>query len=178
MKSELEHISAMLVREGWPLFTDRPADRGGPTKGGITLPTLSAFLGHPADVETLRDLPRATAIALYSQMFYQPWTWVVDDDLRDLLFDMDVNHGQHMTVHMLQEAISVPVTGVVGPLTQKMVNGTNATALHHRIYRMRQDFYLGLALNEPEVQVFMKKTFPKSQLNNLHGWLNRLLEFL
>ena len=33
-------ITDILRREGWPKYTNRAADKGGPTKGGITLETL------------------------------------------------------------------------------------------------------------------------------------------
>nr|WP_222532573.1 glycosyl hydrolase 108 family protein [Azospirillum sp. 412522] len=40
-------IDTILRREGWPRYTDRPSDRGGPTKGGITLATLTNWRKRP-----------------------------------------------------------------------------------------------------------------------------------
>ena len=48
-------IDALLNVEGWPQYTNRPSDKGGPTKGGITLPALSEYLGRPATIEELVD---------------------------------------------------------------------------------------------------------------------------
>ena len=39
-------LEKILEREGWPKYTDHPDDRGGPTKGGITLGTLRSWRGQ------------------------------------------------------------------------------------------------------------------------------------
>ena len=41
--TDSEIISAILVREGGGRYTDVPADRGGPTKYGITQAALAEY---------------------------------------------------------------------------------------------------------------------------------------
>ncbi len=78
MKTPHDIISDILRREG-DRYTNHPADRGGPTKYGITLLTLAAYRDamnaggeHPsataADVERLTEVE---ARAIYSIVFLQ-----------------------------------------------------------------------------------------------------------
>ena len=64
-----EIIDSIEVSEGWPKYTDHPDDKGGPTKGGITLATLEHWRQRPCDKEDLKQLDRHEARQIYQKMF-------------------------------------------------------------------------------------------------------------
>jgi|GEM_PF-4548155 len=68
MQTVLTLIDRLIDREGG--FVDHPADRGGPTKYGITLRTLSKWRGYPCSREDVEAMPRSTpAVVLgYTQV--------------------------------------------------------------------------------------------------------------
>ena len=67
LKTELTKI---LEREGWPTYTDHPDDRGGPTKGGITLSTLRSWRGQPKLGEkSLKELKYSEALSILNQQY-------------------------------------------------------------------------------------------------------------
>ena len=53
-----EIIDGIIKREGG--YVDHPADRGGPTKFGITLATLEAWRGHRITAAYMKDLRKKT----------------------------------------------------------------------------------------------------------------------
>jgi lysozyme family protein len=61
-------IHDVIRREGG--FVDHPADRGGPTKFGITQKTLSRALGRQATTEDVRRLTREIAAEIYRRTYY------------------------------------------------------------------------------------------------------------
>lgn len=121
-------LAALIKREGGEEFTDRPTDRGGPTRWGITEQVARAY-GYTGP---MKDLPRATAEAIYTDRY-----WVgprldqlseVSDPVARKLLDIGVNMGQAIGVRFLQRALNVlnqggeawpdiTADGVVGPMT-------------------------------------------------------------
>lgn len=100
-------IESLLAREGE--FSNDPSDRGGPTKFGITEAVARAY-GYKGD---MRDLPRATAIAIYKkQYFTDPGfdrVYALSQPIAEEMFDTAVNMG-----------VSVP-----GPWLQRLLNSLN-----------------------------------------------------
>jgi lysozyme family protein len=114
-----QDIAALIDREGG--YVDNPADRGGPTRYGITQATARAH-GYKGD---MASLPQATAAQIYRADY---WT-VVHFDLvsalaprvAEQMFDIGVNCGQGTAVTMLQRALNVlfgsalKTDGVISP---------------------------------------------------------------
>jgi lysozyme family protein len=179
-------LSAVLRREGWPAFTDHPADKGGPTKGGITLTTLTAwrtFLRRPLPtVDDLRDLSETEARDIYRHWYLEPWFWLGDDDLVSLCADWHVTSGPTHPTRAIQAFLGVVVDGVLGP---KTVRAYAARALHNdraflhalycHVWQARLRFYVAICLNEEDVRAFLRN-HPATQLHFLRGWLNRALD--
>ena len=97
-------------------------DVGGATAWGITIPTLSDYLGHVADIDDLRCMDEATRDAIYHKMFWLP---VCGDRLPvgpDLMvFDFAVVAGDVAAIEALQSAAGVRVDHVIGPVTLGVV---------------------------------------------------------
>ena len=171
-------IAALVEREGgYDIFTDRPSDRGGPTRAGITLPTLSCWLGHPATADELKALTHEQIHQLYANLFYAPFAEITDEKLRTFLFDYAVNSGVTAVIHVLQHCLNVPVDGELGPKTLAAAGAADPHALFSCVFQDRLARFLHLALGESDVHAFLI-AHPQSQLWNLAGWTRRLAEFI
>ena len=119
-------IDALIALEGG--YVDHPADRGGPTRFGITEQVARAW-GYAGD---MRDLPRETAEAIYLERY---WTGpgfnqvaARTDAIAEELLDTGVNMGPMVASKFLQRALNVlnrgasaypdvAVDGVIGRMT-------------------------------------------------------------
>jgi len=105
---EEEIISGVLEREGWPHYTNRSTDDGGPTKGGVTIKTLSAWRGRAVTPEEVSALGEREARDIYRAMFIrQPrFHEIADEDLRVVVIDAGVLWGPRRAAGWLQTAIN------------------------------------------------------------------------
>ena len=165
----IEHI---IELEGG--YVDHPNDKGGPTKYGITIKTLSAELGRPATIEDVQALNKGDAAAIYKDdYFYAPKLHRLQEELWPQLFDMSVNHGPGNSIRMLQRVLTMAgftcaVDGGIGPNTVKAALAAYDAMggyLINAISEYREVFYNRIVENNPSQNVFIK------------GWINRAREF-
>jgi len=97
-------IDEVIGREGG--YSNHPADRGGPTRWGITEATARAH-GYAGD---MRQFPREQAVAIYKRLY---WHRPAFHRVRPLapalaaeLFDTAVNMGPAVAVGFLQRALN------------------------------------------------------------------------
>lgn len=165
--TDAQILAAIKKSEGWPKYTNHPADLGGNTKGGITLDTLRVWRKNPrASVDDLKALTETEADAIYVFMYLQPFATVPDPALRHLLIDLGVLRGPQKAAQMLQELLGVPADGWIGlktiaalkpPLLKHLVPMLIGARLAHIESRVREN---------PTQAVFRA------------GWRNRTLSFL
>lgn len=132
-------VGFVLEHEGG--FVDDPADPGGATNWGITLPTLKGSAGGDVngdgriDGEDIRGLSREQAVGVYRELWER---WGVgrfgDDGVARKFFDLAVNMGVYRAGICLQRALRatehpVKVDGVVGPITIENANRAPAHCL-------------------------------------------------
>jgi lysozyme family protein len=134
-----------LVFEGG--FVNDPQDPGGATDFGITLATLSHFLGRQATLAELKGLSDAAKAAIYRGGF---WNMVQGDALPggvDLcVFDMAVNGGPSRAAEMLQTVVGATLDGAIGQKTLAAVVAFGDTpALIQAYTGARTAFYRRLA---------------------------------
>ena len=168
-------IDEILRREG-DAYTDHPADRGGPTKYGITQLTWDVYRGEalkrryppysgallPARVA---DIEKQHARELYRAKYVEPFLWIKNDALRGLVVDCGVNHGTHRATRWLQASAGVTQDGVIGPVTRAAVN-TQPTKAYVGVLRLRFRCYADLVVADDSQIVFLR------------GWINRANEFI
>lgn len=191
MKTLDQVLTDVLQREGWPAVTDRPADRGGLTRGGVTLDNYNAWRvsrgDAPITADQLRNLSEVDARAFLADQFGRPFAFVGDEGVFVLLVDWAVTSGPDDPTRALQKALQAvghyagAVDGAPGPATRAAwvaVHGdlTLCDEIEKSVLAQRRDFYVRLALADPDVVAFIK-AHPATQLRNLRGWLNRCDEF-
>jgi lysozyme family protein len=158
-------IAVILDHEG-SVYTDDPADAGGPTRWGITLPVLAQFRRvpestlHPTDI---MYLTREEAIDIYRFLYVQPFTALPISTLRTNVIDMGVNAGVSTSVRLLQQTVGATVDGLLGTQTITLAGTFNWNPV---FVGMRVAYYERLIQIKP---INMKWR---------NGWRRRALSFL
>lgn len=126
-----ESLRLVLKHEGG--YVDHPKDPGGATNLGVTIGTLSGWLGRPATKAEVRKLTAETVAPIYRKQY---WDRVWGDDLPKGLdyavFDFAVNSGPSKAVKSLQAALGMPKKeqdGAMGLNTLRTVRAANADAV-------------------------------------------------
>ena len=172
-------IDAVIDREGG--YVHHPADRGGPTRWGIT-EAVARQRGWTGD---MRGFPREEAAAIYRRLY---WVRPRFDRVADAapliaaeLFDTGVNMGPRVAAGFLQRALNalnrgasdypdVAPDGRIGPATLAALagfldrrGGAGEGVLLKAIEALQGERYVALAERRPANEAF------------LYGWLaNRL----
>ena len=150
-------LPIILKAEGG--FTNNPNDPGGPTNLGITIGTLSDWLGRPATIDEVEALTPATAGQIYQADYYNASHASDCPNGVDLIvFDEAVNQGLGTAIRSLQAAAGAVVDGRFGPHTLAAVRNAAADDLINGIAADRERRYRA----SPKFAYFGK------------GWLNRL----
>jgi lysozyme family protein len=161
-------IDDLIRREGG--FVDRPADRGGPTKFGITAETLGEArgLGRSATAEEVKALTESEARAIYRRLYIDKpgFTAIVDAPLRALLVDCAVHSGPARAVEWLQRALGVVADGRIGPITIGALASSDRDLIRRRILAERLRF-LGRLITKDSGQAAFAQ-----------GWLARVADFV
>ena len=164
-------IDDVIRREGG--YVNHPADRGGPTKYGITQTTLDRWWldvdGPP--LPNVRDMPESLARDIYRHRYYlEPGIDKLPEMIQPIVFDAAVNHGPKRAIEMVQAACMAaghdpgPIDGIVGPRTIAAAERYARAFLDHLI-DSREVLYREIVERDPSQAVF------------LDGWMNRLAEF-
>ena len=167
-------IDRLLVREGG--FVNHPNDKGGPTNYGITIKTLSNYLGRFANIDDVKSLSQDTAREIYkNNYYYSPGINKLPVEIQEFIFDCAVNHGPSRAIKFVQRVCNqagvLPTLVVDGALGDKSVKAARwAQNEMHQVFlealiEERANFYKLIVANNPSQEVFIK------------GWLNRLDEF-
>ncbi len=166
-------IRDVMRREGG--FVHHPADRGGPTKFGITQKTLARHLGREVSAEDVRRISREVAADIYRRVYYlEPGIDRLPASIRAFVFDSAVNHGPRRAIRFVQQVCNaagfgpLAVDGLCGPETRRRTAQADAAMgawLLAALAEERRMFYRLIVARDPSQRVFFK------------GWMNRLSEF-
>lgn len=167
-------VTDILRREGGDKFTDRPDDRGGPTKFGITQSAWDSYAAkHPDRVGTrlVQGLTEPMAREFYAVEHVAPFAArLTDAALVGLMVDCSVNHGHQRAVRWLQSAVGVVVDGKMGPHTAGLANKNPGA--YADVLRTRLRFYARIATDQRD------KPGGDPDAWALPGWINRACEFV
>ncbi|AWB20557.1 hypothetical protein DA075_06115 [Methylobacterium currus] len=137
-------LSLVLIHEGG--WSDDPADPGGATNLGVTISTLSLWLGRPATRAEVRALTPASVAPLYRRRF---WDAIQGDALPAgldyALFDFAVNSGPKRAVIGLQRVLGLADDGRLGPVTLAVLQGRDGPGLIDALSDERLSFLRALS---------------------------------
>lgn len=154
-----------LVFEHEKGYVDDPLDAGGPTNFGITIATLSAYFGHAATPDDVKNLMPETARAVYRKLFWDRFGLeaISSPALAVVLFDQTVLCGAHTAIGRLQTALeTVAVTGTLGPQTLAACASANTNQLILSFLRASAKAHIENVKKRP------------AQIRFLGGWIDRL----
>lgn len=168
-------IDEVIAREGG--YVNHPADRGGPTRWGITQ-AVARDHGYAGD---MRAFPREDAVAIYRGRYWDSphFAFVAElaPKIAEELFDTGVNMGPAVATGFLQRALNalnrdgrdfpdIAVDRHVGPRTLAAVGGFMAArgqsgeaVLLKAMEALQGARYIDLAEGRPAQEAF------------LYGWL-------
>jgi len=174
MKNISSMIDGILRREGG--FVDHPADKGGPTKFGITHKTLSQYVGHAVLRRDVENLKEDLARDIYERNYYfAPRIDRLPESIQPFVFDCAVNHGPRRAIRFVQSVCNqagyqphLGEDGAMGPNTRRGAEWTEAEMgdlFLRALCEERRNFYRLIVESHPSQKVFLK------------GWMNRVDEF-
>lgn len=177
--SEFEIITALLKREGWDTYTKHPADRGGPTKWGITLASWSEYLGRPATEHDIQAISELDARKFYRLRYVVGPNFhrIEDTSLRELAIDAGVNHGVRHPAKWMQWAAEVKQDGEIGDVSLAAINAAAPLELFLWVCAFRFRLFGRLVSRDPELVRARAAGF-RLQAEFAAGWCNRVAEFL
>jgi lysozyme family protein len=169
-------LNELIEREGG--YTNNPADRGGPTRYGITEKTARRH-GYGGPME---NLPLDKAKEIYTDEYWTLPNFVTvarfSEDVAVRLFDFGVNAGPGTSAEMLQTALNalgakLAVDGQIG-------DGTVAALkkYYSNVKRRNDDLtavLVGLVRAQQAIHYCKLVEANQSQEEFLFGWLKRLL---
>ena len=171
-------LNAVITREGG--YVNHPADRGGPTKYGVTLRTLARWRGSPVTAEDVKNLRKPEAYQIFRQLYYlEPRLNLLPSRVRPLAVDCSVHHGASGAVSLIQRVLEATASrtgyagrrdGIMGSKTAAAVeslrNAAGPVWVRDMIAAERRAFMLEIVAARPSQRVFLR------------GWLRRCNEFL
>jgi len=159
-----ELIEDVIAREGG--YVDHPADRGGPTKFGITRATLSRWRGAHVTSAAVKALDVSEARDIYATQYVeQPGFATLPDPLRVQLVDFGVHSGPAQAVRALQRVLQVTADGVLGPVTRAALVDEDIPRIAREVWQARvRHLAHVIALRPTHSAPF------------IDGWLNRCFE--
>lgn len=132
-------LSEVLKHEGG--YVDHPKDPGGATNLGITIGTLSSWLGRPATKDEVKALTVKDVAPIYRRNY---WDRIRGDDLPSgvdtATGDFAVNSGVSRAAIYLQEVVGVAPDGKIGPMTLAAVRAMPAAAVVNKLCDNRLNF--------------------------------------
>jgi lysozyme family protein len=152
-----ECLPLILKHEGG--YVDHPKDPGGATNLGVTIGTLSEWLGRPATKAEVKALTVADVAPIYEARYWRAAGCNrLPKGLDYAVFDFAVNSGPGRAVKVMQSAAGVVPDVAVGPKTLAAVERVGALEMVRRVQQSREAFLRSL------------KTFPTFG----KGWMRRV----
>ena len=172
--SHQDIITDVLKAEGWDTYTNDPADRGGPTKWGITQKAYAEYLGHDVGINDMMAITEESARGFYEyEYILSPRFDQLGPILAPVVIDCGVNHGVRAAAKWVQRAVGAKQDGILGVQSLEAVRGENPITVYLRVCASRTRLYGKIVGRDITQQRFI------SGWNNRSAkWLDRLADHL
>lgn len=159
---------AWLLTDEGTTFSNDPADRGGPTRFGVTLRAYEEWLGRAATAHEVEAITAETAKLFYMDQFWGPMRCdaITSPAKAIALFDLSVLVGRRAGVVMAQRAAGAIVDGDLGPQTLKCIELVPETRFISTMVSLATHRFVHIALTDP------------TQLKWLDAWVMRAMRLL
>lgn len=169
--TEKDLLEEILKNEGG--FVNDVKDRGGATNFGITIKTLSSYLGKEATVADVQNMPISLAKEIYlKQYYYSPNIDMLVSPLDMVVFDMAVHSGPGRSIRTLQQACNnlgsnLIVDGSLGKISAFEANKylKEGKPIIKEFCTLRANFLKAIIAKDPTQKRFEK------------GWIARALKY-
>lgn len=149
------------------VYTNRSADRGGPTKFGITQRSYSDFLGYHAEPSEVKNMTVEVAKIIYKTRYYDPMRLSeLSFPIACVLFDIGVNRGPGTAARIMQRVVGAEVDGILGPESRGLIDASDEKQLIVKFLLWVIEDYVDIVRSDI------------TQLANLKGWLNRAMHLI
>lgn len=144
-------------------YVDHRSDAGGATNKGITIGTLSEYLGRPASKEDVKNLDYETIKQIYKKFYWDKLNLdlVVDQSIATALFDMGVLCGTGTAARLCQKVLGIPQTKKMDARTIEAINSTTDQKFIPAFADINIKRFEDIVKNKPSQRVFLR------------GWKNR-----
>ena len=147
---EMESYKKIILKtinefEGGSLLHTIAGDAGGTTRYGIS---QRAYPGIDLSKITLDEAIEIYKIDYYDKLKLEQ---VLNDSLRWKIFDIAVNMGVGRACKIVQEAIGVPVDGLIGSVTLTAINFSDPESLLKKIEKL-QIYHYAIICRANEIQ--------------------------
>lgn len=185
-------LKKVLNTEGG--YSNRSADKGGPTNHGIAWKTWISYsesvLGISPTLDNLKALTTSNADRIYKAQYWDKNLIgnIEDSDLRYFILDFVVNSGGagyviQVTLNAMDDSLNLTVDGKVGNQTINAINKMNASQLYTNLIQARRNYLERII--EKSVNNYMLKhpdyttedLYKYTNLGNEKGWNNRINSF-
>jgi lysozyme family protein len=140
-------------------YNQFPADPGGATKWGISQRQYPGL--------DIASLTKEAAVAIYKQDYWDECRCdALGGPLAIVMFDTSVNCGVASTVKWLQNCLSVPADGIMGPITLGATTDYTPHQLAGGVLAHRLSRYYSITGRDP------------SQMQFIRGWTQRVADLL
>lgn len=173
MKKVDEMIADIIDREKG--YVNHPADKGGPTKYGVTQATLSMYLGRRATIEDVKNLTEDVADKIFKYIYYfTPKLDLLPEIIQPLVFDISVNSGPRKSIELFQDVLNdngFDVGSIDGFVDAKTIKAAKEAYVYlglklvNLLVDRRIAFYKAIIRHDSTQKVFEK------------GWLARAESF-
>ena len=144
-------------------YVDHPLDKGGPTNQGITIKTLSTYLGRKATKDDVKNLSYETIKLIYQKYYWDAMnlSQVIDQGIATAIFDMGVLCGTGTAARLCQEVLDLEQTKKMDDKTLAAINTTTDEEFIPKFAKRNIQRFEEIVQNHPSQQVFLR------------GWKNR-----
>ncbi len=169
-----EIIAAIIAKEGG--YVNHKADKGGPTKHGITANAYAEYFRKQAKditIAEIKSVPPALAEKIYYTLYFvRPNIINLPSLIQPIVLDMAVNHGRRGAVKILQTALvssgysHAKPDGLIGKETIKAASLAVewlGSYFINIIVDCRLNYYRDIIKKDPTQEVFKDGWFARAE---------------